>query len=88
MESFETLKFIDKDNRDRSFERLKHGADSTPQEKQAIKYSDVEAEFYPTEDEFNLDEKGRVRYHAVYFVAYPKDIHGHRVRALAERDKE
>jgi len=55
--------------------------DHTPQERQAVKYSDVEPEML-SEDEFKLDAKGRVVYINYYFIAYPKDINGHRVRKI------
>ena len=85
MEGHEVLKFIDKDWRNEVFRRLRHEPDHTPQERQAVKFSEVEPEML-TEDEFKLDAKGRVVYRSYFFIAYPKDIHGHRVRRRVERD--
>ncbi len=78
MEGYEVLKFSESSWRDEIFRRLRHDPDHTPQERQAVKYSDVEPEML-SEDEFKLDVKGRVVYINYYFIAYPKDINGHRV---------
>lgn len=85
MDNFETRQYPNSDRRDIMFRFFKQGGD--PNERQVIKWSDVEPVMI-SEDEFKLDDKGRVVYKTVFFLAYPKDIHGHRVRALAEREKE
>lgn len=81
--NFETLKFTDKGARDRAFELRKASFDSF-NEPQVIKYS-VPEPVMLSEEEFKLDEKGRVVYKTAYFLAYPKDIHGHRKRREAEK---
>ncbi len=87
MNGFETIKTTDKARRDNIFHELRSSEMSLPEERQAVKYSDVEP-IMLSEDEFALDEKNRVRYQTVFFVAYPKDIHGHRVRARVKREDE
>lgn len=87
MENFETLKFIDKDRRDLSFYKMRHESGWTPQERQAVKFSDAEPRMV-SEEEFLLDDKGRIVYQTYYFIAYPKDIHGHRARKRAEHARE
>jgi hypothetical protein len=87
MRGFETQKYTEKSRRDVAFDNLRTSSMSLPNEKQAIKWSDVEPVMI-SEDEFKLDNKGRIIYKSVFFLAYPKDIHGHRVRARVKRQEE
>jgi len=68
MEGTETLKFHDRDQRDKVFHALR--TTGFANERQVVKYSDVENN------------------ESVFFVAYPKDIHGHRVRARVKRQEK
>jgi hypothetical protein len=87
MDGYEVLKFSESPWRDEIFRRLRHDPDHTPQERQAVKFSEVEAEML-AEDEFKLDDKGRIVYISYYFIAYPKEVNGRRVRERIERDDE
>lgn len=82
MEGFETMVYKDKAQRDARFQYLRHS--DFANERQVIKYSDPEP-MMVSEEEFRLDAKDRVMYQTKFFLAYPEDIHGHRVRRR-ERD--
>jgi hypothetical protein len=87
MTGFETFKYSDKDQRNNYFEEMKTSSFSLPNERQVIRWSDVEP-VMASEEEFQLDNRGRVVYQSVFFLSYPKDIHGRRVRARAEREEK
>jgi hypothetical protein len=87
MNGFDTQKYTEKSRRDVAFDNLRVSSFSFPNERQVIRYSDVEPVMI-NDEEFKLDDKGRVVYRSVYFLASPIDIHGHRVRARAEREEE
>lgn len=87
MEGFESVQFTDKDKRDDYFRELRRSSFSFPNERQAIKYSDVAPLLVEGRTEPFLDSKGRQRYCSVFIVAYPKEIHGHRVRARVKRQE-
>lgn len=85
MYEFESVQFANKANRNDYFQELRRSSFSFPNERQAIKYSDVAPLFIEGTTTPLLDSKGRWQYCSVFFVAFPKDIHGHRVRARARR---
>lgn len=80
MNGYEVLKYSDRTQRDHDFYALRNSSSSLPEERQAIKFSDVEAVML-SDEEFKLSDKGRVVYRSMFFIAYPKEIHGQRVRA-------
>jgi len=82
MESFETQQYSDSFHRNAAFERLRQDGD--PNEKQAVRYSNPEPVMI-SEEEFKIDAKGRIVYADKFYLAYPKEIHGHRARRRAER---
>lgn len=88
MDGFESFQYIEKDKRDHYFSELRRSSFSFPNERQAVKYSDVEPLFREGSTEPLLDEKGRQRWISVFIVAYPKEIHGHRVRAREKRRQD
>jgi hypothetical protein len=87
MEGYEIFQYDNAAKRDAYFRNLRESSFSLPEERQAIRWSDVEP-LMKSEDEFQLDDKGRVMYRSLFFVAYPIDVHGHRVRARIDRKKE
>lgn len=85
MYEFESVQFTDKFKRDDYFRELRRSSFSFPNERQAVKYSDVAPLLVEGTTTPLLDAKGRQQYCSVFIVAYPKDIHGHRVRARVRR---
>jgi hypothetical protein len=70
MNGMTTLQYSDKEKRDQIFDRLSNSEE--PNERQVIRYSDP-APVMLTDEEFKLDEKGRVIYRTGYFLAYPEE---------------
>lgn len=64
------LQYSEKDKRDDAFDRLRNSDE--PNERQVIRWSDPVAVMIG-EQEFKLDEKGRVIYDTKYFLAYPQE---------------
>jgi len=87
MEGFEGMSFTTKYKRDEAFHNLRHSSFSFPNERQVVKWSDPEPLFVSGTTTPLLDEKGRRRYATVFFLAYPKEIHGKRVRARVKRQE-
>lgn len=87
MESFESISFTTKYKRDEYFHNLRNSSFSLPEERQAVKYSDVAPLLVSGTTTPLLDEKGRQMYASIWVAAYPKEIHGHRVRAREKRKK-
>jgi len=90
MEGFEIISFTNKYKRDESFYNLRNLRNSSfnfPNERQVVKWSDVKPLFVSGTTMPLLDEKGRRVYASVFYLAYPKDIHGHRVRARVKRQE-
>jgi hypothetical protein len=65
-----TLQYTDREKRDQSFDRLRNSEE--PNEQQVVRWSDPVAMML-SEDEFLIDERGRVVYHTNYFLAYPQE---------------
>lgn len=70
MNGMTTLRYSDKAKRDEVFNRLR--ASEEPNERQVIRYSDP-MPVMVSDEEFKLDEKGRVVYKTGYFLAYPEE---------------
>jgi hypothetical protein len=80
MEGMTTLQYTEKHKRDDVFHRLRCSPE--PNERQVIRYSNP----VPTminEEEFKLDEKGRVVYKTAYFLAYPNECTWKRLKENA-----
>lgn len=72
MNQFEIISTHDKGARDQIFDELRHS--DLPNERQAIKFSDVEPILNGLpHGELNLDSQDRVMYHSIFSVAYPRD---------------
>ena len=85
MEGFEGTTYTNKYQRDENFYNLRNSSFSFPNERQVVKWSDVEPLFVSGTTQPLLDEKGRRVYASVFCLAYPKDIHGHRARRRAKQ---
>jgi len=85
MEGFEGVTYTNKYKRDENFHNLRNSSFSFPNERQVVKWSDVEPLFISGTTQPLLDEKGRRMYATVFCLAYPKDIHGHRARRRARQ---
>jgi len=70
MNGMTTLQYSDKQKRDEVFDRLRKSEE--PNEQQVIRYSDP-APVMLSEEEFKLDDKGRIVYKTVYFLSYPEE---------------
>lgn len=64
------LQYSDKEKRDDVFNRLRNSEE--PNEQQVVKYSDP-IPVMISDEEFKLDEKGRIVYKTGYFLAYPEE---------------
>jgi len=85
MEGFEGVTYTNKYKRDENFHNLRNSSFNFPNERQVVKWSDVEPLFISGTTQPLLDEKGRRMYATVFCLAYPKDIHGHRARRRARQ---
>jgi hypothetical protein len=70
MSGMMTLRYSDKQKRDEVFDRLRKSEE--PNEQQVIRYSDP-LPVMISDEEFKLDERGRVVYKTGYFLAYPEE---------------
>jgi hypothetical protein len=64
------LQYSEKHKRDDAFNRLRNSDE--PNERQVVRWSDP-VPMMISEQEFKLDEKGRVIYDTKYFLAYPQE---------------
>lgn len=82
MEGFETRQYSEVGKRDAMFGLLRREGD--PNERQVVRYSNPEPVMV-SEEEFKLNDRGRVVYADKFYLAYPKEVHGHRARRRAKR---
>jgi hypothetical protein len=70
MEGMETLQYTDRDQWYSAYDRLHNSEEAN--EQQVVKWTEPVAVML-SEEEFKLDERGRVIYHTAYFLAYPRE---------------
>ena len=70
MEGMETLQYSDRDQWYGAFNRFRNSEEAN--ERQVVKWTEPVA-LMLSEEEFKLDEKGRVVYDTKFFLAYPRE---------------